>query len=106
MAVANIVDNASKYTHEGGTITVSSAQNGANLELTVADSGVGIPENELEDLFGKFNRIPNELSDKVGGSGLGLYWAQRIIVLHGSELDVKSRLNQGTTFTIKLPIEG
>jgi PAS domain S-box-containing protein len=105
MALANLIDNASKYTHEGGTITVGATQRGNKIELRIQDTGVGIAPAELEKLFEKFSRIPNELSDKVGGSGLGLYWAQRIIALHSGEVSVTSRQSEGTTFTITLPSE-
>jgi PAS domain S-box-containing protein len=103
MAFANLIDNASKYTHEGGTIKIGASQHGKKLKLTVQDNGIGIPAADLKELFGKFKRIPNELSDKVGGSGLGLYYAQRIIDLHGAELAVSSQPDKGTTFTITLP---
>ena len=73
--------------------------------IEIRDEGVGIPENELPNLFQKFRRVSNPLSRSVNGSGLGLYWVKRIIDLHGGTIAVASAVGEGTTFTIKLPIE-
>jgi PAS domain S-box-containing protein len=105
MALENIISNASKYTHPHGTITVSARANKKFVMISVADNGVGIAPNDTENLFEKFRRIPNDLSEQVGGSGLGLYWANKVISLHGGRIEVESELNEGTTFTVCLPLE-
>jgi PAS domain S-box-containing protein len=105
MALANLVDNASKYTPAGGSISLSARTLGNELVITCKDSGVGIAPNDLDKLFVKFTRIPNELSQEVGGSGLGLYWAHKVILLHKGRVDVSSEPGSGTTFTIHLPLE-
>jgi PAS domain S-box-containing protein len=103
MVLENLIDNASKYSPEGATITVSIRQNKEWVAISVKDNGVGIAEEDKEKLFQKFSRISNPLSDTVGGSGLGLYLAKKIVELHQGSLTVNSTLGQGSTFTIKLP---
>ncbi|HSH17900.1 MAG TPA: ATP-binding protein [Candidatus Saccharimonadales bacterium] len=104
MALSNIVDNASKYTpeHKRITIKVTTARRGG-AQIIISDQGVGISEEDLDKLFKKFSRIDNPLSVKVGGTGLGLYWAKEIIELHAGTIEVSSELGKGTTFTITLP---
>ncbi len=104
MAIGNIIDNASKYTPEGGTITITieSYDNGPTT-IEVRDEGVGIAAQDMEKLFKKFSRIQNPLSVKVGGTGLGLYWANEIIELHGGTVQVSSVVGKGTTFLVTLP---
>lgn len=103
MAIGNLMDNALKYTPEGGIITLGAHQKKDKIIIEISDTGVGIDKADISKLFGKFVRIPNERSQKVGGSGLGLYWVQRIIGLHGGKVEVESRLGSGTKFSIILP---
>jgi signal transduction histidine kinase len=104
MAIGNIIDNASKYTPEGGAITITlDGYAGGPPTIEVRDEGVGIAPEDMEKLFKKFSRIQNPLSVKVGGTGLGLYWANEIIELHGGTVQVSSRLGKGTSFLITLP---
>ena len=105
MAIENLVDNASKYTYENGMINVSTAIQNNMIVVSIKDSGVGIGPQDISSLFEKFKRVNNDLSQKVAGSGLGLYWAQKVIELHGGEITVSSTLNKGTTFQIYLPGE-
>jgi PAS domain S-box-containing protein len=106
MALSNIIDNASKYSHPGSRITVSLKQDGHDAVLRFRDQGVGISPADQAKLFSKFTRIPNELSDQVNGSGLGLYWTKKIIELHGGTIAIESAVNQGATMTVRLPIGG
>lgn len=103
MVLENLLDNASKYSPEGSTITVSIRQNRDWVSISVKDRGVGIAPEDREKLFQKFSRISNPLSDTVGGSGLGLYLAKKIIELHQGSLGVVSSIGQGSTFTLKIP---
>lgn len=103
MALENIVDNASKYTPSGGTITIDCRIVGRELAISVIDTGVGIPEEQLPNLFQKFVRISNELSQKVSGSGLGLYWVREVIQLHGGRIAVTSKPGEGTAVTLYVP---
>jgi PAS domain S-box-containing protein len=102
MAVENILDNASKYTEDGGKLYISSSVVDDQATITITDTGVGITPENIATLFEKFNRIPNDLSHKVPGSGLGLYWAQKVIDLHHGTIKVESTPNVGTTFVISV----
>lgn len=103
MAIENIIDNASKYTKHGGTIEIDTREVDDSVFVSIKDSGVGIKEEDLPSLFEKFNRIPNELSHTVSGSGLGLYWVQKVIDLHEGSIKVKSEINVGTIFAVRVP---
>jgi signal transduction histidine kinase len=103
MAIENLIDNASKYSAAGATTTVAAHKTARYVQVAVTDQGVGIDEKDFEKLFQKFSRIPNDLSVSSGGSGLGLYWASKIIELHGGSLQVASVPGAGSTFTISLP---
>lgn len=105
MVLDNIIDNASKYTPHGKSIKVSVAENKHTVKVAVKDEGVGIEQQDLDKIFLKFSRIDNPLSAHVGGSGLGLYWVQKIIDLHGGSIEVSSTLGKGSTFTICLPAQ-
>jgi osomolarity two-component system sensor histidine kinase TcsA len=105
MVLENIVDNASKYTPEHGTIEISATFKDQILSIAIKDSGVGIDEASIALLFSKFSRIHNELSDTVGGSGLGLYWANKVVRLHDGKICVESEPGVGTTFYVQIPQE-
>lgn len=104
MAIDNLINNAGKYTPEGGKIEVSVGTNESLAKISIADTGVGIKAEDLPKLFKQFSRIPNKLSEHAGGSGLGLYWANKVIGLHGGRIEVKSKVGEGTTFIIYLPL--
>ncbi|MDN5275414.1 MAG: hypothetical protein JWN33_63 [Candidatus Saccharibacteria bacterium] len=103
MVLENIIDNASKYSSEGTTVNVAVKEDDHSFEITVADQGVGIADDEHAKVFEKFSRIENPLSTKVGGTGLGLYWAKKIVDLHGGSVRFTSEPGDGTTFYITLP---
>jgi signal transduction histidine kinase len=104
MVIENLVDNASKYTPDKGKIRVSVKAVGGEAVVIVKDNGVGVAPEDRAKLFEKFSRIPNILSDDVGGSGLGLYWAAKVIALHGGRIEVESDLGKGTTFKVYVPL--
>ena len=104
----NLVDNAIKYTPSGGTVTLSAAEcqaeDGARqIEISVADSGVGIPEKDLPRLTERFYRVDKTRSRDLGGTGLGLAIVKHIVQAHRGELKIASELNKGTTFSVRLP---
>ncbi|MDB5187173.1 MAG: hybrid sensor histidine kinase/response regulator [Candidatus Saccharibacteria bacterium] len=103
MALENLLDNASKYTENGGTITITSKAVDDTVVVGITDTGVGISPENIHSLFMKFNRIPNDLSHKVAGSGLGLYWVDKVIDLHQGKITVDSKLHEGTTFSVCVP---
>ena len=106
MVFENLIDNASKYSGKGKTVYVAVCEEDGMVRIDVKDTGVGIPESEMQRLFQKFSRIHNNLSDHVGGSGLGLYWAKKIIDLHDGIIKVTSVPNKGTTFSVLVPKKG
>lgn len=108
MVLDNLIDNASKYTPPGKPIKIRVGLDRTTPTpaafVTITDSGVGIAASDRQKLFQKFSRIDNPLSRSVGGSGLGLYWVKKIVDLHRGRIKVTSRLNQGTTFRVTLPV--
>lgn len=104
MVLENLLDNASKYSDEGKTVAVTIDNSDAHrVCIDIQDSGVGVAKEDQDKMFEKFSRIHNPLSAHVGGTGLGLYWAKKIIDLHGGHISFASEENKGTTFTIYLP---
>lgn len=103
MVIENIIDNASKYSEQGKSVIVSLRELPHDYCIEITDQGVGISSAEQAKLFEKFSRISNPLSTKVGGTGLGLYWAKKIIDLHDGDIKVKSKKGVGTTFSINIP---
>lgn len=106
MVFENLIDNASKYSEAGQTVSVAVCNEKDMIRVDVKDSGVGIDEEDTDRLFQKFSRIHNNLSDHVGGSGLGLYWAKKIVDLHDGIIKVTSVPNKGSTFSVYLPKKG
>ncbi|MGI9028137.1 MAG: PAS domain-containing sensor histidine kinase [Candidatus Saccharimonadales bacterium] len=104
MVLENIIDNAHKYTPANKTITVTLSHKRGSMIVSVKDQGVGIYKKDMPKLFKKFSRIENALSMSAGGTGLGLYWVNKIIDLHEGTIQVNSRYRHGTEFVITLPI--
>jgi two-component system phosphate regulon sensor histidine kinase PhoR len=98
----NLIDNAIKYTEQGG-VTVTLAPWRTGLEVSVADTGIGIPAEHLGRIFERFYVVDKSRSRKTGGTGLGLAIVKHIVLLHQGSIEVKSTLGQGTIFTIRLP---
>lgn len=103
MALENILDNAISYSGENTKIIVSVKSYPKEVQIIIKDQGVGIDKSDYSKLFQKFSRIPNPLSIEVGGTGLGLYWANKIVKLHSGIIDVKSEVGKGSTFTVIIP---
>ena len=101
----NLVDNAIKYTPTGGTITISAPVEGDEIRIDVADTGVGIPAENLPRIFERFYRVEKARTRGKGGTGLGLAIVKHIIKGHGGRVDVKSVVGKGTVFSIFLPLE-
>ncbi len=98
----NLIDNAIKYTEEG-SISVICKEEKENLIIIINDTGVGIPNHHLPRLFERFYRVDKGRSRKIGGTGLGLSIVKHIVQLYDGNIDVKSRVNEGTEFRIALP---
>ncbi len=104
-ALLNIIHNSIKYTDEGGRINITIYREGKYAILKIMDNGIGIPEESLPNIFERFYRVDSARSRKTGGSGLGLSISQQIVSLHQGMIEVESKVNEGTTFYIKLPME-
>jgi len=105
MVVSNILDNAVRYNVQNGQIIVGikKAAQGPFLEITIKDTGIGIPEAQIGKLFGKFFRADNAIKFQADGSGLGLYIARNVVRAHGGQMWAESQLGRGTTMHITLP---
>jgi len=103
-AIAALVDNAIKFSPEGGEIHVMVTQQKSSLYIEVADPGVGIPEGQLERLFRPFDRVESIGGHLFGGVGLGLPIAKQVVELHGGEIRARRQPSGGSKFTIVLPI--
>jgi PAS domain S-box-containing protein len=104
-AVTNLLSNAIKFTHDGGRITTRLSVNGdGSCHLSVSDTGVGIPQDEVQDVFQRFFRSSNVRADAIQGTGLGLSIVRSIVERHHGQINVTSVQGQGTTFTITLPL--
>jgi two-component system phosphate regulon sensor histidine kinase PhoR len=102
-ALSNLVENALKYTPEGGRVRVTAALDGGQVSFTVEDNGMGIPEADLPRVFERFYRVDKSRSRDLGGTGLGLSIVKHIVQLHGGMISVRSNVGAGSAFTIRLP---
>jgi two-component system phosphate regulon sensor histidine kinase PhoR len=103
-AVANLIDNASKYTPEGGHIRVTARGNGTYAVVEVADNGIGIPKEDVPRIFERFYRVDRSRSREMGGTGLGLSIVKHVAQVHGGQIEVDSAPGKGSTFRLKLPV--
>jgi heavy metal sensor kinase len=102
----NLVTNAIKYTPEGGQVSISLAVRGHEAVVAVADTGIGIAREHLAHIFDRFYRVDEARNRQVGGTGLGLAIVKSIIDAHGGRIDVESAPDQGSEFTVYLPLAG
>jgi len=100
----NLLDNAIRYTTQRGSVFVSLAKHGDNACIAVRDTGIGIPEEHITHIFERFYRVDKARSRSEGGTGLGLSVCQRIVELHGGKIEVESKVAEGSTFTVVLPL--
>lgn len=100
----NLIDNAIKYTAAKGTVTVALTVTEGVAVLAVKDNGLGIDESDQERIFERFYRVDKARSQSLGGTGLGLAIVKHIVQSHKGLLQLNSKLNQGSTFTIKIPL--
>ncbi|WP_066423943.1 two-component system sensor histidine kinase RppB [Anabaena sp. 4-3] len=103
--ISNLIINAIQYTLSGGKVIVSLDRSEQYAVIQVQDTGIGIPQLELSRIFDRFYRVNSDRSRSTGGSGLGLAIAQAIVQAHHGSIDVQSQLDQGSIFTIKLPVD-
>ena len=102
--MTNLVGNAIKFTPEGGRVRVDVQHRDSDWVISVSDTGMGIPKDALPKIFERFYRV-NRRGKQIKGTGLGLAIVHKIVMLHGGRIEVESEVDQGTTFTVFLPLE-
>ncbi len=101
--IANLLDNALKYSNEGGQVTISARRENASVMISVSDTGIGIPAHETDKIWDRLYRGDRSRSQR--GLGLGLNLVRAIVQAHGGSVTVQSEMNKGSVFTVMLPIE-
>ena len=101
--LANLIDNAIKYSPDGGPVAISLANGDGSIRFSIADSGLGIPASEHRRIFEKFYRLDPDMTGGVGGTGLGLYICRELVRRMDGKIWVESRLGEGSTFVVELP---
>jgi two-component system, OmpR family, phosphate regulon sensor histidine kinase PhoR len=102
--VVNLVDNAIRYTPEGGSVSVKLRSEASRARLVVADTGIGIPRESLGRVFDRFYRVQDSRMRPNGGSGLGLSIVKLAAESHQGSVEVESELDRGSTFAVSLPL--
>jgi signal transduction histidine kinase len=100
--ILNLVSNAFKYT-QAGSISVDIKQQGQYVVIAISDTGIGIPEDQMEKIFSRFHRVENTEGRSQEGTGIGLALVKELVKLHGGNITVTSKLGEGTTFVVTLP---
>ena len=101
----NLLDNAVIHTESGGTITVTAQEHSGLVSVAVADTGEGIPAEDIAHIFERFYRVDKSRTRATGGTGLGLTIARRLVEAHGGTITAASVPGSGSTFTFTLPVE-
>ena len=104
LVISNLIENAIKYNREHGWVKVTLDADHQFFTVVVADSGIGIPEESLDQIYERFYRVDKSRSREIGGTGLGLSIARSAILMHRGSVKVESRVDEGTTFTVKIPL--
>ena len=103
LLIRNLIDNAVRYSREGGSVTVEVSSDGDEVVLRVRDTGIGIPSRDIPRIFERFYRVDRARSRETGGTGLGLAIVKHIVENHGGRIEVESELGSGSTFLVSLP---
>ena len=104
LALTNIIENGIKYNHEGGSVRVTLDSEPMMFTVTVTDTGIGIPEEDIPNIFERFYRVDKSHSREIGGTGLGLAVARAAIVMHKGAIKVESTPGEGSRFDIRIPL--
>ncbi|HET9731833.1 MAG TPA: ATP-binding protein [Acidimicrobiales bacterium] len=105
-AVANLLDNAIKYSEPGSRVVAELVPGGTSAEIRVIDSGIGIPRHDLDRIFERFYRVSRDRGRRTGGTGLGLAIVRHVAERHGGRVTVTSREGEGSTFCLAIPMAG
>lgn len=104
--IHNLLANAVRYTPDGGEITVNCHKTGESVQLSVKDTGIGIPESAKPHIFERFYRAENAVRAVGEGTGLGLYLVKLVLDSCGGKISFTSRQNEGSVFTVMIPLSG
>jgi signal transduction histidine kinase len=105
MVLTNLLNNAIKFTPPGGKITLSYVRKPQSVWITIKDSGIGIPSDQLTRIFDEFHQVEDHMTRRHGGMGLGLAIAKALVEAHGGRIWAESEgVNRGSTFIINLPV--
>ena len=104
MAIGNIVENAVKYNKPGGFVTLLVTSDPRDVTISITDTGIGIPKEDLNNVFDRFYRVDKTRSRETGGTGLGLSISKNIVNMHGGDIFVNSETGIGTVFKIIIPL--
>jgi signal transduction histidine kinase len=102
--LVNLISNALKFTPKGGRVGVSAQREGAMVRASVSDTGVGIPEEDVQDIFDKYAQARSRATRSEKGTGLGLYITRQLVELHGGKIEVRSEVGRGSTFSFTIPV--
>ncbi len=100
----NLISNSVKYNKDGGMVDIILSSDNNSIQLIVKDTGIGLSQEEIDNLFEEFFRVKNELTKNITGSGLGLPIVKRIVDLYNGDIKIDSKVGEGTTFTVNLPM--
>ena len=104
LAISNLVENAIKYNHDEGWVHVSLNADHKYFYVKVSDSGIGIPKEDQDHIFERFYRVDKSHSREIGGTGLGLAITRNAVIMHRGSIKVYSEPEEGTTFTVRIPL--
>jgi len=104
-ALLQLIDNAIKFTPEGGRVKVQAAFEHGLITVAVMDTGIGIPEDQISEIFEPFHQLDGSTTRRYSGTGLGLAMVNQIIEAHGFEIKVESVVNKGSRFEFSIPVE-
>jgi two-component system phosphate regulon sensor histidine kinase PhoR len=102
--IFNLMDNAIKYSKEQPEISIATSNIATALSITISDNGIGIPKDQLNKIFEKFYRVPKGDLHDVKGFGLGLSYVKNMVEMHKGSITVNSKIEEGTEFSINLPL--
>ena len=103
--LVNLIDNAIKFSPEGGIINIEAVHKNDAIYCSISDTGIGIPEDQLPRIFEKFYRVDNSDTYEIEGTGLGLSIVRHIINIHGGKIYAQSKYGKGSVFTFSLPVK-
>jgi len=103
LLIRNLIDNAVRYSREGGSVSIEVRSDGDEVLLRVRDTGIGIPSRDIPRIFERFYRVDRARSRETGGTGLGLAIVKHIVENHRGRVEVESELGSGSTFLVSLP---